>query len=247
MPIEEQKAQRLPVIRWAFCFHCYLISQDAFDNAAHAVGAEWRGRCIGTHSRAVGLYDLNLELNSRGCAPLQLVIADVSDWQKIDRVFKQHRPQVVFHAAANKQVPLVECHPDEAVRVNIIGTAAVCEMAHEYRAEHLVFISTDKAVNPSSVMGASKYIGELWIKAMSRRSDTIFTAVRFGNVIGSRGSVLPTFTRQIEAGGPVTVTHPEMCRFFMSIPEAVSLVLHAASLSLGGDVFMLDMKRKFPF
>ncbi len=188
-----------------------------------------------------GLYDLNLALNTHGCAPLQLVIADVSDWQKIDRVFSQHRPQVVFHAAAYKHVPLVECHPDEAVRVNIIGTAAVCEMAHEYRAEHLVFISTDKAVNPSSVMGASKYIGELWIKAMSRRSDTLFTAVRFGNVIGSRGSVLPTFTRQIEAGGPVTVTHPEMRRFFMSIPEAVSLVLHAASLSSGGDVFMLDM------
>jgi FlaA1/EpsC-like NDP-sugar epimerase len=196
---------------------------------------------VALDNNETGLYDLNLDLNRDGQLPLQLIIADVSDWNKMNRVFKQWKPQIVFHAAAYKHVPLVECHPDEALRVNIMGTAIVSEAAHEYGAERFVFISTDKAVNPSSVMGASKRIGEMWIKAMSKRSDTVFTSVRFGNVIGSRGSVLPTFTRQIELGGPVTVTHPEMHRFFISIPEAVSLVLQAVTFSAGGEIFMLDM------
>jgi len=188
-----------------------------------------------------GLYELNLELNQDGRSPLQLIMADVADWHKVNRVFQQHRPQVVFHTAAYKHVPLVECHPDEALRVNVMGTVIVSEVAHECEVERFVFISTDKAVNPSSVMGASKRIGELWMRAMSGRSDTVFTAVRFGNVIGSRGSVLPTFTWQIESGGPVTVTHPEMHRFFMSIPEAVSLILQSATFSHSGEVFMLEM------
>lgn len=188
-----------------------------------------------------GLYELNLELNREGQSPLQLMIADVSDWQKMNVVFRQCGPQVVFHAAAYKHVPLMECHPEEALRVNVLGTAVVSEAAHEFNAERFVFISTDKAVNPTSMMGASKRIGELWMKVMSERSRTLFTTVRFGNVICSRGSVLPTFTRQIEMGGPVTVTHPEMHRFFISIPEAVSLVLQAVTFSQGGEIFMLDM------
>jgi FlaA1/EpsC-like NDP-sugar epimerase/lipopolysaccharide/colanic/teichoic acid biosynthesis glycosyltransferase len=217
--------------------------------AAGSIGSELCRQILGFEPRLLlaldnnetGLYELNLELNRDGRSPVQLIMADVADWNKMTRVFQQHRPQVVFHAAAYKHVPLVESHPDEALRVNVMGTAIVSEVAHEFEAERFVFISTDKAVNPSSVMGASKRIGELWIKAMSERSSTLFTAVRFGNVIGSRGSVLPTFRRQIEMGGPVTVTHPEMHRFFISIPEAVSLVLQAVTFSQGGKVFMLDM------
>lgn len=188
-----------------------------------------------------GLYELNLELNQDGRFPLQLIMGDVADWHKMDEVFQQYRPQIILHAAAYKHVPLVESHPDEALRVNIMGTVIVSEAAHEYKAERFVFISTDKAVKPSSTMGASKRVGELWMEAMAKRNGTIFTAVRFGNVIGSRGSVLPTFARQIELGGPVTVTHPEMHRFFISIPEAVSLVLESAAFSQSGEVFMLDM------
>ncbi|RLC91250.1 MAG: polysaccharide biosynthesis protein [Chloroflexi bacterium] len=188
-----------------------------------------------------GLYELNLEINRNGRSPLQLVVADITDWGKMNRVFQQYGPQVVFHAAAYKHVPLLEYHPDEALRVNIMGTVIVSEVAHRYEAERFVFISTDKAVNPSSIMGASKRIGELWIKSLSKHGDTIFTTVRFGNVVGSRGSVLPTFAKQIELGGPVTVTHPEMTRFFMSIPEAVSLVLQAATFSHSGEILMLEM------
>jgi FlaA1/EpsC-like NDP-sugar epimerase len=172
---------------------------------------------------------------------LELAIANVADGQKMNRVFQQYRPQIVFHVAAYKHVPLLERHPDEAIRVNVLGSVITSELAHEYGVERFVFVSTDKAVNPSSVMGASKRIGELWMKAMSKRSSTLFTTVRFGNVIGSRGSVLPTFTQQIEAGGPVTVTDPEMHRFFISIPEAACLVLEAASFEKNGGVFMLEM------
>jgi len=188
-----------------------------------------------------GLYELNLDINHDGRFAVQLVMADITDWGKMKRVFRQYNPQVVFHAAAYKHVPMLEYHAEEALRVNIMGTVIVSEVAREYRAERFVFISTDKAVNPSSIMGASKRIGELWIGSLSEHSDTVFTSVRFGNVVGSRGSVLPTFAKQIELGGPVTVTHPEMTRFFMSIPEAVSLVLQAASFSQGGELLMLEM------
>ena len=231
---------------------CQCILEDKLvlvTGAAGSIGSELCRqilRCkprllLALDNNETGLYELNLELNREGQSPLQLMIADVSDWQKMSVVFRQCRPQVVFHAAAYKHVPLMECHPEEALRVNVLGTAVVSEVAHEFDAERFVFISTDKAVNPTSVMGASKRIGELWMKVMSEHSRTLFTTVRFGNVIGSRGSVLPTFARQIEMGGPVTVTHPEMHRFFISIPEAVSLVLQAVTFSQGGEIFMLDM------
>lgn len=199
---------------------------------------------VALDNNETGLYELNLMLNSDGDAPLQLIIADVSDEQKVNRVFNNWRPQVIFHAAAYKHVPLLESHVEEALRVNVAGTIIVGEAAHRWQAERMILISTDKAVNPSSVMGASKRIGELWMEAMSQRSDTVFTSVRFGNVIGSRGSVVPTFARQIEKGGPVTVTHPEMHRFFMSIPEAVSLVLQAAALGEANEIFMLEMGKQ---
>lgn len=191
-----------------------------------------------------GLYELQLEAGRDNRTPLQLVIADITDWRKIESVFQHHRPQIVFHAAAYKHVPLVESHPEEALRVNIMGTIIVSEIARKYKGERFVFISTDKAVNPCCVMGASKRIGELWGKSLSGRSGMTFTTVRFGNVAGSRGSVVPTFARQIELGGPLTVTHPEMRRFFMSIPEAVSLVLQAATFGRSNEVFMLEMGKE---
>lgn len=172
---------------------------------------------------------------------MQIVIADVRDRKKLEDVFQRHKPQVVFHAAAHKHVPLMEMHPDEAVKTNIFGTKNVAELADRMNCETFVFISTDKAVNPSSVMGATKRIAELIIQNMFKHSATKFAAVRFGNVLGSRGSVVPIFKEQIAKGGPVTVTHPEMTRYFMTIPEAVQLVIQAGSMAEGGEVFLLDM------
>ncbi|WP_174520445.1 polysaccharide biosynthesis protein [Desulfolucanica intricata] len=173
--------------------------------------------------------------------PVEIVIADIRDKQKIDQVFETYKPSVVFHAAAHKHVPLMELHPDEAVKTNIFGTRNVAEAADRVGTDIFVMISTDKAVNPSSVMGATKRIAELIIQQLNSVSDTTFTAVRFGNVLGSNGSVVPIFKRQIAKGGPVTVTHPEMKRYFMTIPEAVQLVVQAGAIAKGGEVFVLDM------
>lgn len=189
-----------------------------------------------------GLHDLNVELRTQYASlPHRLIVGDITDAAKLEAIFRSYRPEVVFHAAAYKHVPILEEYPEEAVRVNLLGTVLLTEHAVRYGVERFVFISTDKAVNPCSVMGASKRIGEMWVTAMQQSSPTKFATVRFGNVVGSRGSVLPTFARQIELGGPVTVTHPDMRRFFMSIPEAVSLILQAVGFSRGGEVFMLDM------
>lgn len=188
-----------------------------------------------------GLFELNLDLNRKHRIPIQLLLADITDQAKMESIFQYYQPQLVFHAAAYKHVPLVEMNPDQSLRVNIKGTMIVSQLAHQYEAQRFVFISTDKAVKPKSVMGASKYACEIWLRALDKQSCTIFSTVRFGNVIGSRGSVLPIFANQIEQGGPVTITHKEMKRFFMSIPEAVNLVLQAAAFGQGGEVFMLDM------
>jgi len=189
-----------------------------------------------------GLHDLQQELLAEEphCV-LRIWIADVSDATKVRRVFESAAPQVVFHAAAYKHVHLMEEFPEEAFRVNVGGTYNICQAADVYRAEKVVFISTDKAVNPASVMGATKRIGELLVLAMAPESRTLYCAVRFGNVIGSRGSAIPTFWSQIARGGPVTVTHPEMMRYFLTIPEAVSLVLQAAAFAQTGQIYMLDM------
>lgn len=168
------------------------------------------------------------------------VLADIRDPARLREVFARHRPDVVFHAAAHKHVPLLEAHPCEAVVTNIVGTANVVDAAVCVGVERFVFISTDKAVRPSSVMGASKWVGEQIVLSHAPRGAR-FCSVRFGNVLGSRGSVIPTFARQIAAGGPVTVTHPDMTRFFMSVHEAVQLVLQAAAFVEGGEVFMLEM------
>jgi len=170
------------------------------------------------------------------------VIADIRDRAKMDRVFRTYKPHVVFHAAAHKHVPLMEAHPDEAITNNVLGTRNVAEAAATHGAERFVMISTDKAVNPANVMGASKRLAELVVQAMQARSTgTRFVSVRFGNVLGSRGSVIPIFKKQIAQGGPVTVTHPEMRRYFMTIPEAVQLIIQAGAMGKGGEVFVLDM------
>ena len=172
---------------------------------------------------------------------IEPVAASVCNKARIDAIFKKFGPQVVFHAAAHKHVPLMERQPAEAILNNSIGTLIVAQSASEYGCEKFILVSTDKAVNPTNVMGASKRVAELVIHAMQKRTQTLFASVRFGNVLGSSGSVIPTFRQQIANGGPVTVTHPEVYRFFMSIPEAVGLILQSGAQSQGGEVFVLDM------
>jgi FlaA1/EpsC-like NDP-sugar epimerase len=183
------------------------------------------------------LHDLLLSIDGTGATSL---LADVRDRVRVQGIFRRYRPELVFHAAAHKHVPILEQHPQEAFLTNVLGTANVVEAATGCGAERFVLISTDKAVRPTSVMGGSKHMAEEIVRGLPGRSTSL-CAVRFGNVIGSRGSVVPTFLRQVQSGGPVTVTDPEMTRYFMSVQEAVQLVLQAATLSTGGEVFTLEM------
>ena len=172
---------------------------------------------------------------------LVVLIGSVRNTHRINGVFEQYRPQIVYHAAAHKHVPLMEDSPNEAIKNNVMGTWKTAQAADEYGVSRFVLISTDKAVNPTNIMGASKRLCEMVIQMMNDRSKTEFVAVRFGNVLGSNGSVIPLFKKQIEEGGPVTVTHPDIIRYFMTIPEAVSLVLQAGAQAKGGEIFVLDM------
>lgn len=188
------------------------------------------------------IYLINQELkNIYKDGPIIPIIADIRDKQQLDQIFTQYNPQVVFHAAAHKHVPLMEIQPMAAVLNNIYGTRNVADVAGRHGVERFVMISTDKAVNPTSVMGATKRVAEKVIISMNDTYDTKYITVRFGNVLGSRGSVIPLFKKQIEAGGPVTVTDSEMTRYFMTIPEASQLVLQAGAMGKGGEVFLLDM------
>ena len=188
------------------------------------------------------IFEVNIELQEAFSKLRAIpIIADIRNSERIDWVFSSHKPDVVFHTAAHKHVPLMESNPHEAIHNNVFGTWNLASAAQRYGVERFVLISTDKAVNPMSVMGCSKRAAELLIQALAKRSKTKFMAVRFGNVLGSRGSVIPLFKRQIKRGGPITVTHPDMVRYFMTIPEAVQLVIQAAAMGQGGEVFILDM------
>ncbi len=187
-------------------------------------------------------YDVQQELKTKyPWLDLVVLVASVRNTKRMDDIFARYQPDIVYHAAAHKHVPLMEESPNEAVKNNVLGTWKVVLASDRAHVKKFVMISTDKAVNPTNIMGATKRICEMIIQTYNRRSETEFVAVRFGNVLGSNGSVIPLFKKQIEAGGPVTVTHPDIIRYFMTIPEAVSLVLQAGAFAKGGEIFVLDM------
>jgi len=219
--------------------------------AAGSIGSEIVRQLISFHPGALilldkaesELFNLNNEIESiKNGNTIHNVIADISDRKRMAYIFEKYRPEVIFHAAAYKHVPLMEANPYEAVKVNVGGTINVADFAVQYEVEKFVMISTDKAVNPTNVMGASKRIAEMYTRCRDKLAGkTQFITTRFGNVLGSNGSVIPLFKRQIENGGPVTVTHPEINRYFMTIPEACQLVLEAAFMGKGGEIFVFDM------
>ncbi|WP_299057922.1 SDR family NAD(P)-dependent oxidoreductase [uncultured Polaribacter sp.] len=188
------------------------------------------------------LYDLQQELFQLGNNNFETLVADVRNEQQMETIFKKYTPQKVFHAAAYKHVPLMEDRPYEAVKANVLGTKNIADLSLKYNAERFVMVSTDKAVNPTNVMGATKRVAEMYITSLSETTDTTkFTITRFGNVLGSNGSVVPLFKKQIDNGGPLTITHKEITRYFMTIPEACSLVLEAGTMGVGGEVYIFDM------
>ena len=187
-------------------------------------------------------YDIQLELKHKyPNLNLETIIASVRNSKKMDKLFEKYQPDIVYHAAAHKHVPLMEDSPNEAVKNNVFGTLNVVKAADKYKTKKFILISTDKAVNPTNIMGATKRLCEMIVQTYNKKSKTEYVAVRFGNVLGSNGSVIPLFKKQIKEGGPVTVTHPDIIRYFMTIPEAVSLVLQAGAYAKGGEIFILDM------
>lgn len=188
------------------------------------------------------LYDLQQELYENNRRNFVTIVSDVRDCHRMEQIFKKYKPHRVFHAAAYKHVPLMEENPYEAVKINILGTKNIADLSLEYDIERFVMVSTDKAVNPTNVMGATKRVAEMYIGSLDKLNNkTKFTTTRFGNVLGSNGSVIPLFKRQIENGGPLTVTHKDITRYFMTIPEACSLVLEAGTMGVGGEIYIFDM------
>ena len=187
------------------------------------------------------LYDLQQELKQNGYHNFLPIVGDVRDKNRLNNIFQEHRPNIIFHAAAYKHVPLMEYNSYEAIKINIAGTKVVADLAVSHNADKFIFISTDKAVNPTNVMGATKRIAEMYVSCMQQQGKTRFITTRFGNVLGSNGSVIPLFKKQIDKGGPLTVTHQEVTRYFMTIPEASQLVLEAGAMGDGGEIFIFDM------
>ncbi len=218
--------------------------------AAGSIGSELARQCARFDPKTIYLldqaespwYELELEFSEmENEIPFEVVVADVRNEERMKNVFRSFKPQIVFHAAAYKHVPMMENNPSESILTNILGTKTLADLSNEYQVERFVFVSTDKAVNPTNVMGASKRIAEIYIQSMGKHSSTKYITTRFGNVLGSNGSVIPRFKKQIEQGGPITITHPDITRYFMTIPEASQLVLEAASMGKGGEIFVFDM------
>lgn len=218
--------------------------------AAGSIGSELARQCSKFNPKKIYLLDqaesplheLELEFLDRLVKPpYEVIMADVRNYDRMKNVFNTFQPQIVFHAAAYKHVPMMENNPSESILTNVLGTKTLADLSHEYKVERFVFVSTDKAVNPTNVMGASKRIAEIYIQSLGKKSETKFITTRFGNVLGSNGSVIPRFKKQIEQGGPITITHPDITRYFMTIPEASQLVLEAAAMGKGGEIFVFDM------
>ncbi len=217
--------------------------------AAGSIGSELVRQIIGFKPKKIvlldqaesAIYDLVNELKEYDQTTFEEVIADIRNQERMENVFNHFKPQIVYHAAAYKHVPLMEMNPSEAISTNVGGTKIVADLAVKYNADRFVLVSTDKAVNPTSVMGASKRAAEIYTQALGKNSKTKFITTRFGNVLGSNGSVIPLFKNQIEKGGPLTITHPEITRYFMTIPEACQLVLEAGCMGNGGEIFIFDM------
>ena len=218
--------------------------------AAGSIGSELARQCANYSPKKIYLLDqaesplheLELEFNEKfKDTAFEVVIADIRNVERLKHVFKSFEPQIVFHAAAYKHVPMMENNPSESIFTNILGTKNTADLANEFKVERFVFVSTDKAVNPTNVMGASKRIAEIYIQSLGKKSQTKFITTRFGNVLGSNGSVIPRFKKQIEDGGPITITHPDITRYFMTIPEASQLVLEAGSIGKGGEIFVFNM------
>jgi FlaA1/EpsC-like NDP-sugar epimerase len=190
------------------------------------------------------LYHLELELpllSSNAYVPIEYILGDVTDKAFMENIFISNQIDIVYHAAAYKHVPSMEKNPIQAIQINVLGTKIIADLASKYNVRKMVFVSTDKAVNPTNVMGASKRAAEMYVQSKNAVSKTKYITTRFGNVLGSNGSVIPLFKKQIEAGGPLTVTHPEITRYFMTIPEACQLVLEASTIGDGGEIFVFDM------
>ena len=242
--------EQLDMTQVAACFRDKTV---LITGGGGSIGSELCRRLLPLKPARIVLYDISenymydlyselfLEYHDELKKKLILCVGSIRDPERLDEIMGQYKPDIVLHAAAHKHVPLMEDCPDQAVKNNVFGTYLTAKAAIKHHVKRFVLISTDKAVNPTNVMGATKRLAEMTIEALNGTSDTEFTAVRFGNVLGSHGSVVPLFERQIRSGGPVTLTHPDIIRYFMTIPEAASLVLQAASIAKGGELFVLDM------
>src|ERR1019366_1277684 len=218
--------------------------------AAGSIGSEIVRQVIRFHPKKIilvdqaesPLYNMELELYDKyKQQSYEIVMGDIRNKERMENVFRTFKPQIVFHAAAYKHVPMMENNPSESILTNVLGTKMLADLSVEYKVEEFVMISTDKAVNPTNVMGASKRIAEMYIQSLSKKTITKFITTRFGNVLDSNGSVIPRFREQIENGGPITITHPDITRYFMTIPEACQLVLEAGVMGKGGEIFIFDM------